>query len=460
MKCIYLPVSFTSVYENPPCSQRSCRPRMSVCVLCHRLSNFLMRRLAIRVLISARAALWATAALLLCRLSLMALGIESPSASSGLQTFYNLSALMLIPAQWFLACLQSWNLSPVSEPMIYLGNGGLIEWSGVISVVTLSVFLLIDTLCHCISQCQVPQWLLAWSAHYIHQSQNLSHLQDTRLHAYPAGYPTMQMQPMPTPIMPPQIMPPQTMPQMAQQLYNIGAQQAPMAPMTMGYGSFDGQMREVTVLFCDIRGYTSLVEKYPPSMVIQQLNEYFSAMTQVIYHHRGRLDKYIGDGFMAYFEPTDGSVGSCARHGVLAALQMRHVLKQMNQRWKQQGYPTLDIGIGINTGLVFVGNIGSLMKMDYTIIGDNVNLAARLEQLNKTFKTQIIISEATHQLVKEVIQSKFLGNVSIRGKQQSVTVYEVKSSKSLQTSVQAPDQVPLMAAHPPIVGAPSFYRTS
>ncbi|MBY0450498.1 MAG: adenylate/guanylate cyclase domain-containing protein [Cyanobacteria bacterium] len=429
--------------------------------------QFLMRRLTIRVLISARAALWATAALLLCRLSLMALGIESPSASSGLQTFYNLSALMLIPAQWVLTCLQSWNLSPVSEPMIYLGNGGLIEWSGVVSVVTLCCFLLIDTLCHWIFQCQVPQWLLSWSAHYIHRSQSLSHLQGVNLQPYPAVMQQMPPQMMPPPMAPPIMHPmapqmsPQMMPQMAQQLYNIGSQQAPMAPMTMGYGSFDGQMREVTVLFCDIRGYTSLVEKYPPSMVIQQLNEYFSAMTQVIYHHRGRLDKYIGDGFMAYFEPTDGSVASCARHGVLAALQMRHVLKQMNQRWKQQGYPTLDIGIGINTGLVFVGNIGSLMKMDYTIIGDNVNLAARLEQLNKTFKTQIIISEATHQLVKEVIQSKFLGNVSIRGKQQSVTVYEVKSSKALQTPGhgQSPGQ-PLMAAHPPIVGAPSFYGTS
>lgn len=433
-----------------------------------------MRRLAIRVLISARAALWATVALLLCRLALMALGIESPSASSGLQTFYNLSALMLIPAQWALTCLQSWNLSPVSEPMIYLSNGGLIEWSGVVSVVTLSCFLVIETLCHWISQCQVPQWLLTWSTNYIHRSQaHLSpahpHLHGSNLHSYPPVHtvappmaaqmhPAMHGYPM-APGHPPMqspLQPPLQPAQLAQQLYNIGSQQAPMAPMTMGYGSFDGQMREVTVLFCDIRGYTSLVEKYPPSMVIQQLNEYFSAMTQVIYHHRGRLDKYIGDGFMAYFEPTDGSVGSCARHGVLAALQMRHVLKQMNQRWKQQGYPTLDIGIGINTGLVFVGNIGSLMKMDYTIIGDNVNLAARLEQLNKTFKTQIIISEATHQLVKEVIQSKFLGNVSIRGKQQSVTVYEVKSSKTVQTPGQNPGQ-PLMQAAPPVAGAPGFY---
>ncbi len=190
-----------------------------------------------------------------------------------------------------------------------------------------------------------------------------------------------------------------------------------------------GQMREVTVLFCDIRGYTALVEKYSPHLVVQQLNEYFSAMTQVIFQHHGRLDKYMGDGLMAYFEATDGTLASSAINGVLAALAMENVLKQLNQRWREQGLPVLDIGVGINSGVVLVGNIGSQMKMDFTIIGDNVNLAARLEPMNKIFKTRIIISESTYRCVKGRIKTQCLGKMPIRGKKHDVKIYNVISSQ-------------------------------
>lgn len=207
--------------------------------------------------------------------------------------------------------------------------------------------------------------------------------------------------------------------------------------------SYQGQMREVSILFCDIRGYTALVEKYPPHLVIHQLNEYFTAMTQVIFQNRGRLDKYMGDGLMAFFEPTNGSIASSAINSVRAAQDMEQVLRQLNKKWKQEGLPVLDIGIGINSGVVFIGNIGSHMKMDFTIIGDNVNLAARLEQMNKVFNTRIIVSESTWRWVKEDASGRYLGQVPVRGKQKQVKVYEILdqtpkpvNAKSLRAAVQ------------------------
>lgn len=210
--------------------------------------------------------------------------------------------------------------------------------------------------------------------------------------------------------------------------------------------NYQGQMREVTVLFCDIRGYTALVENNPPHLVIQQLNEYFSAMTQVIFQHHGRLDKYMGDGLMAYFEPTDGTLASSAVNGVRAALAMETALKQLNQRWSEQGLPVLDIGMGIHSGVVFVGNIGSQMKMDFTIIGDTVNLAARLEPMNKIFKTRIIISDATYRCVKEAVKTQFLGKMPIRGKKHTVKVYNVIQTTNNTSSTSG--TAPLSMAQP------------
>ncbi len=201
--------------------------------------------------------------------------------------------------------------------------------------------------------------------------------------------------------------------------------------------SYQGQMREVSILFCDIRGYTALVEKYPPNLVIHQLNEYFTAMTQVIFENQGRLDKYMGDGLMAFFEPTDGSIASSAINSVRAARDMERVLRQLNKKWQQEGLPVLDIGIGINSGVVFIGNIGSHMKMDFTIIGDNVNLAARLEQMNKIFNTRIIVSESTWRWVKDDAACRYLGQVPVRGKQKHVKVYEILN-KSLQPAATPP----------------------
>ena len=205
------------------------------------------------------------------------------------------------------------------------------------------------------------------------------------------------------------------------------SEQSPYTSTNQCIPNYQGQMREVTVLFCDIRGYTTLVEKYPPNIVVQQLNEYFSAMTRVIFQHNGCLDKYLGDGLLAYFEPTDGTLASSARNAAQAALAMEEALNELNERWKHHGLPELNIGIGLNSGIVFIGNIGSQMKMDFTIIGDNVNLAARLEPMNKLFQTRHVISHSTYRLIRDQFQTRYLGEMPIKGKENTMRIYELQT---------------------------------
>ena len=149
----------------------------------------------------------------------------------------------------------------------------------------------------------------------------------------------------------------------------------------------------MTVLFSDMRGFTTMSEKGTPEDVVGQLNELFTRMVEVVFEHRGTLDKFVGDMVMALFgAPLDDP--DHADHAVQTALAM--IARSTAQReWQAAGRPTLDIGIGINTGEMMAGNIGSETIMSYTVIGDAVNLGARLESLNKEYGTRIIISEAT-----------------------------------------------------------------
>ena len=145
-----------------------------------------------------------------------------------------------------------------------------------------------------------------------------------------------------------------------------------------------GARRNMTVLFSDIRGFTTMSEKGTPEDVVGQLNEYFTRMVAVVFEHRGTVDKFVGDMVMAlYGAPLDDD--DHADHAVQTALAMIGTLRAMNVEWQSQGKPTLDIGIGINTGDMVAGNIGSDTIMSYTVIGDAVNLGARLESLNKEY---------------------------------------------------------------------------
>jgi adenylate cyclase len=188
-----------------------------------------------------------------------------------------------------------------------------------------------------------------------------------------------------------------------------------------------GARRHMTVLFSDIRGFTTMSEKGTPEEVVAQLNQLFTRMVSVVFDHRGTVDKFVGDMVMAlYGAPLDDA--DHADHAVQTALAMIRALHEMNQEWQRQGKPTLDIGIGINTGPMVAGNIGSDTIMSYTVIGDAVNLGARLESLNKDYHTRIIISEFTRAELKGRYDIHPLGDVVVKGKTKPVAIFEVKEA--------------------------------
>ncbi|MEK6759743.1 MAG: adenylate/guanylate cyclase domain-containing protein [Deltaproteobacteria bacterium] len=185
-----------------------------------------------------------------------------------------------------------------------------------------------------------------------------------------------------------------------------------------------GEKREVTLLFSDIRGFTTLSEKLPPQELVRLLNEYLNPMTAIVLNEEGMLDKYIGDAIMAVFNapvPIDDHPGKACN----TALKMMAKLAELNSVWKERGYPVLDIGIGINTGEAVVGNMGAELRFDYTAIGDTVNLASRLEGLNKLYGTNIIVSENTYELIKGQFLFRELDLVKVKGKQRPIVMYEL-----------------------------------
>jgi adenylate cyclase len=191
-----------------------------------------------------------------------------------------------------------------------------------------------------------------------------------------------------------------------------------------GLARLGGQRREMTVLFSDIRGFTTVSEKGQPEDIVHLLNEYFTRMVQIVFHHKGTVDKFVGDMVMALFgAPLDDP--DHADHAVEAALDMIEELEKLNVKWTAEGRPALDIGIGINTGPMIAGNIGSDQIMSYTVIGDAVNLGSRLESLNKQYSTRIIISDATRGRLKGTYTFKPLGEVIVKGKTKPVAIFEV-----------------------------------
>ena len=194
-----------------------------------------------------------------------------------------------------------------------------------------------------------------------------------------------------------------------------------------------GQRREMTVLFSDMRGFTTLSESGEAEDLVRQLNQYFTRMVEVVFANRGTIDKFVGDMVMAlYGAPLDDP--DHADHAVQTALDMVRELRQLNRLWAVEGRTELDIGIGINTGEMIAGNIGSDTIMSYTVIGDNVNLGARLESLNKDFGTRILISEATRRQLKGAYDLRPLGEVMVKGKTRAVQVFEVGTDEQNEVS--------------------------
>ncbi len=191
-----------------------------------------------------------------------------------------------------------------------------------------------------------------------------------------------------------------------------------------------GERREMSVLFSDIRGFTTFTEAGHPEAVVEQLNEYFSRMVEVVFAHRGTIDKFVGDMVMALFgAPLDDP--DHADHALQAALGMRKALAELNERWAREGKPPFDIGIGVNAGEMIAGIIGGETIVSYTVIGDAVNLGSRLESLNKQYRTHIIISEFTRSRLRGRYDVRALGEVTVKGKTRPVEIFEVCGGEAL-----------------------------
>jgi adenylate cyclase len=183
-----------------------------------------------------------------------------------------------------------------------------------------------------------------------------------------------------------------------------------------------GKREKLTVLFSDIRGFTTISESLQPEQVVELLNIHFDTMTNVIFDYKGTLDKFIGDAIMAFW----GAPVRVEDHALLAfkaAVEMVAGLETVNAKLLERGYPTVSVGIGLHTGEVILGNIGSERKLDYTVIGDNVNLASRLEGLTKQYGFPLVVSESTMLEAASGVPHAILDQVRVKGKSQGVKIY-------------------------------------
>ncbi|HEY0368787.1 MAG TPA: adenylate/guanylate cyclase domain-containing protein [Chthoniobacterales bacterium] len=190
-----------------------------------------------------------------------------------------------------------------------------------------------------------------------------------------------------------------------------------------------GEEREVTILFSDLRNFTAMSERLGPHEILALLNRYFTRMSGIIEKHGGVIDKYVGDALMALFgapltTPRD------ADHALLAAIEMSDALDELNREWAERGLRPIDLGIGINTDVVVAGNMGSATRLNYTVIGDGVNLASRLEGLTKTpeYATRIIVSASTLAKATGSYRTRRLGEVAVKGKSNTTEIFALLGS--------------------------------
>lgn len=185
-----------------------------------------------------------------------------------------------------------------------------------------------------------------------------------------------------------------------------------------------GREKEITLFFSDIENFTNVSEAYPPEKLIPHLSEYFEVLTTIVQDYDGTVDKYIGDSIMAFWgAPTPDKLHPL--HACTAALKCQKALRGLNRKWKLEGKPELKTRIGLHTGMALVGNMGSSDRFNYTAIGDNVNLASRLEGVNKLYGTHLVVSEEVYQRVQKECLFRPLDVVAVKGKDKGVKIYEL-----------------------------------
>jgi adenylate cyclase len=218
-----------------------------------------------------------------------------------------------------------------------------------------------------------------------------------------------------------------------QKIRNIFQKYVPKAVIDQFFASPEqmlvGEDRVLALLFSDIRGFTTISEQMRPDEVVDSLNAYFSLMVDIIMRNRGVVDKYMGDAIMAFYGAPERTRYE-ASEAVQSALEMLETLKDFNKWQTDKGRPEFRIGIGINYGVVTVGNIGSEKKMDYTVIGDMVNLGSRLEGLTKVYQQPLIISESVASKVKEQYPCRLIDRVIVKGKTAGIGIYTARKELS------------------------------
>ena len=196
-----------------------------------------------------------------------------------------------------------------------------------------------------------------------------------------------------------------------------------------------GDRRFITIFFSDLANFTTLSERFEPERIVSLLNEYFTEMSQVILDSQGVIDKYQGDGIMAFWGAPISLEDHAAR-ACLAALECQSRMHKINESLSREGIPPLSMRIGLHSGDTVVGNMGSAQRFDYTIIGDNVNLASRLEGVNKQFGTKVIISETTYLHTRGGIEARELDLIAVKGKEKPIRIYELLGGKGTLTEEQ------------------------
>ena len=203
--------------------------------------------------------------------------------------------------------------------------------------------------------------------------------------------------------------------------------------------SMQGESREMSILFTDVRGFTTISEGLEPKELSLLMNEFLTPLSKIVYKHRGTIDKYIGDCIMAFWGAPLPDTAH-ARNAMLAGIEMQAILKTLQPRFKEHGWPEIHVGVGINTGRVSVGNMGSEMRVAYTVMGDEVNLASRLEGLTKHYGVGIIVGDNTRYAVIDFLYRE-LDHVRVKGKDKPVAIYEPiglssEVSKSMQVEIK------------------------
>ena len=186
------------------------------------------------------------------------------------------------------------------------------------------------------------------------------------------------------------------------------------------------EVRRVTVMMSDLRGFTTMSERLPPEVVSAMMNEYFTAMVDVILAHRGLVQDFIGDAIMAVFGAPLDDPEHCW-HAARTAVGMHAALESLNRKWEAEGWGPLAMGIAVHTGLVFAGTLGAPRKKKYAVLGDTVNLTSRMEGLNRDLGTGILISGAALAVLRDRVVARDRGSVTVKGRSEPVEIHELVS---------------------------------